>query len=186
MHIDTIPWTRISKELVAFVYRRVKDKSLAQDMVQDVYLKIHSNMGQLKDRDKMMSWIYQITRNVIADHFRAASKKLIPVSDLEDQKHPLNDCVETCLGEMLFELPDKYRQALELTEMQNLSQTQLAEQLSISYSGAKSRVQRARTILKGRMEERYNIKTDSYGNIVVCENKTPCSFPVPFNEMKSS
>ena len=179
--IETIPWAKTLKELTAFVYRRVKDKSLAQDIVQDVYLKIHSRIGQLKEGEKLMGWIYQITRNTIADHFRANSKRLSPVLAPEDQKHPLNDCVETCLGEMLFELPDKYREALELTEVQSLSQTELAERLNISYSGAKSRVQRARQILKERMEERYNIKADAYGNIVVCENKVRCNCSVPFN-----
>ncbi len=183
--IETIPWSKTSKELTEFVYRRVKDKSLAQDIVQDVFLKIHARVGQLKESDRMMGWIYQITRNAIVDHFRSASRQLIPFLNEGDDKHPLNDCVETCLMDMLAELPDKYREALELTEVQNLSQTDLATRLNISYSGAKSRVQRARVILKEKMEERYNIKADSYGNIVVCENKVPCNCPVPFNEIKS-
>ncbi|MEP6736578.1 MAG: sigma factor-like helix-turn-helix DNA-binding protein, partial [Chryseolinea sp.] len=72
-------------------------------------------------------------------------------------------------------LPDKYREAIELTELNNLSQTDLADKLKISYSGAKSRVQRARRMLKEKMEEQYQIKMDAYGNAIVCENRTPCN-----------
>jgi RNA polymerase sigma-70 factor (ECF subfamily) len=75
---------------------------------------------------------------------------------------------------MLVTLPEKYREALELTELKNMSQLQLAEALHISYSGAKSRVQRARQLLKEKMDKLYVIKMDAYGNVVVCENKVPC------------
>lgn len=183
--IHSIPWSKTSKELTAFVYRRVKDKSLAEDIVQDVYLKIHARIGQLKEDEKLLGWIYQITRHAIVDHFRSSSRKPIAILNEGDEQHPLNDCVETCLMDMLEQLPDKYREALELTEIRNLSQTDLAARLNISYSGAKSRVQRARVILKEKMEERYNIKADSYGNIVVCENKVPCNCPMPFNEIRN-
>ena len=78
---------------------------------------------------------------------------------------------------MLTTLPAKYREALELIELENLSQLDLAKRLNISYSGAKSRVQRARQMLKEKMDESYNIQLDKYGNVLVCENKTPCSCP---------
>ena len=86
----------------------------------------------------------------------------------------MKDCVISCLGEMLLTLPEKYRQAIELTELQNLSQTHLAEKLNISHSGAKSRVQRARQMLKDKMEAAYHIKMDRYGNVIVCEDRFPC------------
>jgi RNA polymerase sigma-70 factor (ECF subfamily) len=183
--LDTLSWAETSKALTAFVYRRVKDRSVAEDIVHDVYLKIHARIGQLKDTEKLMGWIYRITRNTITDYFRSNSKRPIEEMHWDDEKHPLNDCVETCLREMLGELPEKYREALELTEIRNVSQTELAARLKISYSGAKSRVQRARHLLKEMMEARYNIKADPYGNIIVCENKVPCNCPVPFEEMKS-
>jgi RNA polymerase sigma-70 factor (ECF subfamily) len=72
-------------------------------------------------------------------------------------------------------LPDTYRIPLELSETENLSQYEIAKQLNISYSGARSRVQRARNMLRKKFEALYFIKSDAYGNIIVCENRVPCS-----------
>jgi RNA polymerase sigma-70 factor (ECF subfamily) len=170
-----IPWSKTQQELKAFVFRRVKDKTLADDIVQEVFLKVHARLEQLKDTEKISGWIYQITRNTITDYFRQKSKT-ISADDLdwESEHQVFNDCVASCLQEMLLTLPEIYREALELAEMKDLSQTDLAQKLNISYSGAKSRVQRARQMLKEKMEESYRIKTDSYGNVIVCENRVPC------------
>ena len=185
MEITThIEWNKTQHELKRFVYKKVKDKALAEDIVQDVFLKVHNKLGQLKDTEKITGWIYQITRNVITDHFRSHSKP-IAMSDLdwESDHHAFNDCVATCLGEMLDTLPAKYQEALKLTEMENLSQTDLAARLNISYSGAKSRVQRARQMLKEKMDEQYVIKTDAYGNVIVCEDKIPCNCSSSLSEV---
>lgn len=173
---EAIVWTKTQQELKSFVYRKVKDKALAEDIVQDVFLKVHAKLGQLKDSEKVSSWIYQITRNTITDYYRSKSKSIL-FQDLDwDSDHQLlNDCVSGCLQEMLLTLPEKYREAIALTEIENLSQTNLAERLNISYSGAKSRVQRARQMLRDKMEEQYNIKMDAYGNVIVCENREACS-----------
>jgi RNA polymerase sigma-70 factor, ECF subfamily len=175
--MESVGWMQAQKELVSFVYRRVRDKSIAEDIVQDVFLKVYTRMDQLKDTEKLRSWMFQITRNEIADHYRNQGKEII-IDDLDwdDTSKPLNDCVTSCLQQMIATLPDKYREAFELSEIQNLSQIELAKKLSISYSGAKSRVQRARQMLRERMEERYAIKMDRYGNVTVCEDRA-CDCP---------
>jgi len=169
-------WTNTRQELKNFVYRKVKDNEVAEDIVQDVFLKVHFKLGQLKDSDKITGWIYQITRNAITDHFRSKSKGIPMIElDWETDNQVLNECVSSCLTEMLDTLPGKYKEALQLAEMESLSQIELATRLNISYSGAKSRVQRARQMLKDKMDEQFLIKTDSYGNVIVCENRVPCN-----------
>jgi RNA polymerase sigma-70 factor (ECF subfamily) len=159
-------------ELRAFVVKRVKDRALAEDIVQDVFLKVHLKITQLKDTDKLLGWIYQITRNTITDHFRKNQKQILPADlDWEADSNELNECVATCLKDLVTTLPEKYREAFQLSELDNLSQVQLATHLGISYSGAKSRVQRARQILKKKMDEVLVIKTDSYGNVIVCKDR---------------
>lgn len=169
-------WNEISSELRNFVYRKVKDRDVANDIVQEVFLKVQSKIAQLRETEKITAWIFQITRNTITDYFRAKSKALT-VADLqwESEAQELNDCVALCLNKLMYTLPEKYRDALVLTETRNVSQTALADHLGISYSGAKSRVQRARQMLKDKLHELYKIKTDSYGNILVCEDKTQCN-----------
>ena len=180
---EAITLTKTRQELKNFIYRRVKDKAVSDDIVQDVFLKVHMRLGQLNSPEKITGWMYQITRNAITDHFRSKSK-LINSHDLdwESDNQALTDCVSTCLGEMLDTLPKKYQEAIQLTEIQNLSQTDLAKKLNISYSGAKSRVQRARQMLKKKMDEQYMIKMDTYGNVTVCESRVPCSCKSPITE----
>ena len=167
--------TFFQNELLGYVIKRVKDKSLAEDIVHDVFLKVQAKAGQLRENDKMIGWIYRVAKNTIIDHFRFQSR-IVRSEDLdwEDDKTYLNQCVERCLTEKLTELPDKYREAIELSEVQGLSQLDLARQLNISYSGAKSRVQRARQLLKEMMEREYHVKLDNYGNVIRCENRLPC------------
>jgi RNA polymerase sigma-70 factor (ECF subfamily) len=168
-------WNQTQDKLKSFVFRYTKDKASAEDIVQDVFLKVHSRLGQLKESEKLAGWIFQIARNTITDYFRLKNKTINSSDvDWETESKPLNDCVSGCLRDMMTTLPDKYKTALELTEIKNVSQLELAKQLNISYSGAKSRVQRARQMLKEKMDEAYLIKFDSYGNVIVCEDKIPC------------
>jgi RNA polymerase sigma-70 factor (ECF subfamily) len=175
---ETLIWIHTQDKLKSFIFKHTKDREITEDIAQDVFLKVHSKIGQLKESDKLVAWIFQITRHTITDYFRNKAKTLTAHDiDWESENVSLNDCVSSCLSDMMATLPDKYREALELTELKNFSQVQLAKTLNISYSGAKSRVQRARQILKEKMDERYRIKMDSYGNVTVCENKIPCSCP---------
>lgn len=168
-------WTQIRDELTRFVYKRVKDKAVAEDIVHDVLLKIYAKAGQLKESDKILAWIYQVTRNTVNDYFRSQSRTLdVRELDFDSDPKDFNDCVAFCLSTLIKTLPQKYREALELTEHHNLSQLELADRLGLSYSGAKSRVQRARTLLKQKLHDLYHIKTDAYGNVLVCEDRLPC------------
>lgn len=172
MIYQTIDWTKVRSQLKGFVKKHVKDESIADDIVQDVYLKVQNNHSRLHSPEKMVSWIYTIAKNTMTDHFRKRSKEHTPLElDWDNDWQSLNECVTRCLQETMSTLPTKYREALQLADMQEVSQTELAERLNISYSGAKSRVQRARQMLKGKMDERYRIELDKYGNVLVCENR---------------
>lgn len=160
------------KELKGFVYKRIKDKALAEDIVHDVFLKVSKHSAQLKDSEKLSAWIYQITRNTIIDHYRKNSKSI--ERTLEDWEYPesnYNECAANCLQELIPSLPEKYRIPFQLADVEKLSQTALTERLGISYSGVKSRVQRARKMLKEKLHEMLIIETDAYGNVIVCEDR---------------
>lgn len=176
MHTTIVAtWNTLSKELVAFVNTRVKDEALAKDIVQDVFIKVYTRSHQLKETEKITAWIYQITRHAVADYFRQHARNVeTPVLSSENDYHVFNDCVAHCLNVLMATLPDKYRIPLQLAELEGLSQYEIAEQLAISYSGARTRVQRARKLLKEKMDALYHIQTDSYGNILVCEDRVPC------------
>jgi RNA polymerase sigma-70 factor (ECF subfamily) len=171
----SVSWDSLYSELLTFVYNKVRDRPASEDIVQDVFIKVHTKSSLLRESEKISAWIYQITRNAVADHFRKNARNISPSNvDWESGYHEFNDCVAHCLKVLMGTLPEKYRVPLELAEIENLSQYEVAEKLKITYSGARSRVQRARKMLKEKLDELYYIKTDSYGNIISCEDKRPC------------
>jgi RNA polymerase sigma-70 factor, ECF subfamily len=168
-------WNKVQNELKGFVYKRVKDKALTEDIVHDVLLKVQGKIQQLKETEKIFGWIYQITRNTITDHYRKTSK-VINAHDIDWESNPpnYNECVSGVIAELIPTLPEKYRVPLEMTELQNISQLEVAEKLNLSYTAAKSRIQRARQMLRAKIDEVLIVKTDGYGNVVLCKDRGSC------------
>jgi RNA polymerase sigma-70 factor (ECF subfamily) len=131
----------------------------------------------LKDNEKIKPWLYQIARNTMTDHFRK-QKFSVDADDIdipmENEVPKANEQFSGCVQPHINKLPSIYKEALTKTEFQNYSQLQLAEELNISYSGAKSRVQRAKELLKKYFKECCNISTDRYGNVLNFEAKHEC------------
>ncbi|AZQ62946.1 sigma-70 family RNA polymerase sigma factor [Flammeovirga pectinis] len=167
-------WNQMNDRLVNFVKGKTKDEELSKDIVQEVFLKVFSKIDTLKDKDKLVSWIYQITRNEIVSHFRQ-NKFEIPSDDFfqekEFEEEDLKSEVIEYMHPMIGTLPPKYREALILSDIENMPQKELAKRLQISYSGAKSRVQRGRQMLRATYDKCCNITTDKYGEILECKPK---------------
>ena len=175
MAAAVLNWENVQSELKGFVYKRVRDRALTEDIVHDVFLKVQSKIHQVKESDKLFGWIYQITRNTITDHYRRNSKTVNPKDiDWESSPPNFNDCVSNAINELIPTLPDMYRIPLEMTEIENLSQLEVAEKLNLNYTTAKARVQRARQILKDKLDEILIVKTDGYGNVILCQDRGPC------------
>jgi RNA polymerase sigma-70 factor (ECF subfamily) len=165
-------WEAFHTPLQQFIRRRVSDEDTAEDVLQEVFLKIHQQMGTLRDVKKLESWIYQVTRNAIIDVYRGKrpTTTLEAAQSLElPEELPDDDVVSEllpCVRAMVRSLPELDRQALVLTEYQGLTQRELAERLGLSFSGAKSRVQRAREKLKQQLLECCHFELDRRGHIL--------------------
>jgi RNA polymerase sigma-70 factor (ECF subfamily) len=156
--------------LKAFIQSRVADEDDADDLLQEVFIRIHTRLCSLRDLSKLESWIYQITRNAIIDHYRSRRpgvelSESIPSEDELDEDDP-DAVLALSLTGMVDELPDTYRDALLLTEYQGLNQRQMADRLGISFSGAKSRVQRARRMLRDMLLTCCHFELDRRGAII--------------------
>src|SRR5436190_9128211 len=83
-------WTRLNSDLRRFIRRRVSDDHVADDLLQETFMRIHRNLGTLHDADRLAAWVYQIARNVINDHHRQAAKQTValagdPVDEVDDR-----------------------------------------------------------------------------------------------------
>lgn len=171
MAIDTEAiWKDFDAKLRRFILRRVSNEADAEDILQEVYLKIHTHLHTLRDDNKIHSWIFQIVRNVIVDYYRS-KEQTVEISESLTLPEGLegNDVVRelapSLLG-MISCLPKKYRYALYLTEYRGFTQKELAEYFNISLSGAKSRVQRAREKVKELLLECCHFDFDRQGRII--------------------
>jgi RNA polymerase sigma-70 factor (ECF subfamily) len=170
-------WQEFNVGLKQFILKRIPDEQSADDILQEVFLKIHTGIGGLRDREKLPAWVYQIARNAIYDYYREerTSVELAEVPYLPDD--PYDDVVAElapCIRHMVESLPARYRQALILTEYEGLSQKALSEQLGLSFSGAKSRVQRARQQIKQMLLDCCHFQFDSAGRIIDYQPKCAC------------
>ncbi len=171
-------WDTFHVQLKHFILKYIHDEVVAEDILQDVFLKIHMHIMTLKDERKLQSWLYQITRHTIYDYYRT-QKNMIALPDAFDlPEEPTQEDVEQtllpCLKDMVERLPEPYREALILTEYVGLSQKQLAERQNLSLPGAKSRVQRARVKLKQMLLECCHFILDRRGNVIEYHPKSEC------------
>jgi RNA polymerase sigma-70 factor (ECF subfamily) len=170
-------WTDHHKQLQGFILAKVNSEDACNDILQDVFMRIHLNLHKLEKPERIQQWVFQISRNAINDHFR--KQKLfanVEDVDLEDPSLGLNSNGKfaKCMSSFIKDLPKKYQEAITKVEIENMSQLNFAKQLNISYSGAKSRVQRAKELLKSYFLECCNVNTDKYGNIISLKGPSKC------------
>ena len=158
-------------ELYRFVLKRVGDSAAAEDIVQEVWLKAYARQASLRHVSKLRPWLYQITRNAIVDHYRA-HKSSVTVPDewlphsAPAEDHRAQEELARCLVPLLDQLPAIYRQALQLTEFEGVTQREVASRLGLSLSGAKSRVQRGRQMLREVLVTCCWVELDRRGGVV--------------------
>jgi len=145
-------WDRFRDGLLGFLRRRVRDDHAAEDLLQEVFLRIHRGLPALKDDQRVGPWVYRIARNAVTDHHR---RKRPPTADVTDHEPAAPDAPESidprlaeCLRAMLQRLPAEQRDAVRRVDLEGEPQTHYAQTEALSPSGAKSRVQRGRRLLK--------------------------------------
>ena len=170
-------WRAFNQQLLGFIMARVNSKETAEDILQEVFIKIHKGVGTLKDHSKIESWIYQITRNSIIDHYRKrniTTQALHMDAALPEEMDTSTIDITECLKPFILQLPEKYKDILWKATYENVSQTEYAQKNSLTYSTVKSRIQRARKHLNALFNQCCKVEADKYGNIMAVDEEN-CS-----------
>ena len=176
MCIESI-WEEFNKPLRSFIQRRIKNEQDVDDILQNVFYKIHSSISSLRDTEKIHAWVYRIARNTIADFYRSQKYEegIVALSEdilsETDDELTANHEIAQCVKAMINYLPEKYKQAILLTEFEHLTQKELGERMGLSVSGGKSRVQRARAKLKEMLLGCCQLEFDRLGNVIDYQHK---------------
>lgn len=165
-----------------YIYIKV-NKNDAEDLIQDVILKIVNSYTENKSVKNLKSWLYSVTNNTIADYYRKKYKEVENISS-----EILQDNIEKKLSAddfiipMIHLLDEKYSQILLMNDIEQLSQKEIAQKTDLSISAVKSRVLRARKMLRDLFLECCIMEFDKNKNIVSCEIKPSCT---PLKEIEN-
>jgi RNA polymerase sigma-70 factor (ECF subfamily) len=170
-------------EIFAYIRGKLGDSATADDLTQETFVKVGNALAKGTEPEHFRGWLFQIARNTVID-FLKKTPKFVPfeeshaVSKGEDP-NPVDDEFRKRLFSYALNaietLPTEDREALMLTEMDGLSREELASELGISLSAAKSRVHRARAKLRKTVEECCRLVTDPYGRVIDWKKRgTPC------------
>ena len=163
-------WEELGAKIKSFVQKRVNDEQTVEDLVQETFVRIHKKLDNVDESQRITSWVFQIARNLVIDHYRSTARKADAIADelevTSDEQQNINEMVMGWLPKMIAHLPENYREAVELYELEGMPQQQIADKLKISLSGAKSRVQRGREKLKELLFECCSFEKDRRGNVI--------------------
>lgn len=148
--------TRVLR-LVTFL---VKDRSLAEDITQDVFVKVYRNLPRFREQSSIHTWLYRIAVNECKGYLRSwAFRHILPRSwirgdtDISTERIVLDQAERDQLVQQVLCLPPMYRQVIALHYYADLSIGEVADVLSVSEGTVRTRLHRARQQLKQRMGE---------------------------------
>lgn len=163
----------------------------AEDLAQEVFLRIDRALKTFRGDSKVSTWVYQIATNAALDkmrspHFREKHKKILPIEAIEgnpedkhlfwveetvstDQKVILKE-MNGCIREIIETLPGDYRSAIVLSELEGLKNQEIAEVLGVSLQTVKIRLHRGRALLKKELSTACVFYRDER-NEFVCDRK---------------
>lgn len=174
-------YTQFHQILLGFIKSKVNNHQDAEDLLQNVFIKIASRLNGLERKEKLQSWIYTIARNSIIDYYRTnANKKSLSIEQHIEETFTEEEYIDTtkgldcCLINFVNQLPEEYREIIVDVEMKGIKQKDLAEKYNLAYPSVRSRVQRGREKLKQILLECCHVKWDNRGNILDVVSKSAC------------
>ena len=174
-------YTQFHQVLFGFVKSKVNNHQDAEDIVQNVFIKVANGVNDLNRKEKLQSWIYAIARNSITDYYRAsAHKKSLSFEEnitdnfTDEEYNDTTKGLDCCLIDFVNQLPEEYREIIIDVEMKGIKQKDLAEKYNLAYPSIRSRVQRGREKLKQILLECCHIKWDNRGNILDVVSRPAC------------
>ena len=166
---------RYQKRVYGFIFSKVKDADLADDVFQDTFVKVIKNLrlGKYKDHGRFLSWVMRIAHNIIMDHYRKINRlpkydskheDLDLLAQLIEKSNSIEELIietqiHADLSILIDELPRTQREVLRMRLFQEMSFKDIGEQTGVSINTALGRMRYAILNLRKLIEERNLIFT---------------------------
>jgi RNA polymerase sigma-70 factor (ECF subfamily) len=160
-----------------FILALVRDESVADDLIQETFIRIQEKLDSIRDASKISSWIFRVAYRLCQDHFRSLKKSsaeeeihegLVNLQETSIQKKLEQDEMSRCVQDQLNLLPDSMRSVLIFADVMDFSHQEIADILGLTVENAKVRLHRARKKLKAILEEKCTFEVDER-NVLICE-----------------
>ncbi len=163
-------WEEFSGRIRAHLLKKLRRKDDADDLMQEIFIKIYAHVGHLRERTKLSSWIYAMVENTLNDYYRKNGRREMKFDEGKEYTKTANvedplEGITGCLNAFIDRLPTKYRDPLVLSDLEGMKQKDIAERMHLSYSGLKSRVQRGREMIREMFVECCKLSIDEKGII---------------------
>ena len=176
-------WSHLRAHVRGMLGSRLASPADADDVVQDVLLRVFRNTSSLRDEERFGAWLAVMVRNAVADQLRARQRQPIAPPDAgervqdpapapDEAEQTARSRVVAALRPFAERLPAIYREVIILSELDDVPHAEIARRLDISISGVKSRVQRGREQLRKMLTDCCQIALDARHTIVDCVPKT--------------
>jgi RNA polymerase sigma factor, sigma-70 family len=150
-------------DVLKIAYLYLKDKHLAEDAFQEVFIKVYKNFNKFKKNSSEKTWIMSITMNTCRDILRISwFKKVLMLKDIDDNSllhtyenidnKVINKIEHEELLKEVMNLPSKYKEPVLLYYYEELSTVDISKMLKIPEGTVRNRLFRARTILKSNID----------------------------------
>ncbi len=171
-------WNKHQGHLLNFIKNNIDEALIAEDILQEVSIKLLDNINRKTEIENYKNWLFQVTRNTIADYYRKNKKHSELSLNQSESNTNSSACVCDLSGFVIKTyLPKKYSQALYLSDIQQKPQQEIAEILDLSLTATKSRIQRGRKKLKELIGECIDIFYNKKGQVSDFQLKDNCELP---------
>lgn len=169
-------WGQHESELRGFLVRRLNNQEVAEDLLQDTFVKAIAEGSRFCELDNPRAWLYRVARNILVDHLRRKNRFIDDLPDHLPYEAPITAAVDDlsqCLPRALDALAGKDAEAITLCDLEGMNQADYAKLIGISVPGAKSRVQRARARLKQQLKTACQVRFDESGSVCCFTPREP-------------
>lgn len=169
-------WISYKDALRNYILKLVKDEDTANEISHEVLMKVYSSCCSGRPIRNIRSWLFQIAYNTCMDHFKKTGKTVeLQKEVVEEEDHKPYEGVGEFVRPLLQLLPKKYAAPLELSDLEGLKQQEVADKLGLSLTATKTRIQRARKLLKDQITDCFHVEVDKNGQLTAFEVKGTCA-----------
>lgn len=187
-------WQDLERQLRPYVARRLASPGDVEDVLQEIFVRIHRGLSALRDGESFGGWVYRIARSCIADAARARARRPLDLvgetpemaAPSDDESDDLERALGGCVALFVARLPAPYREAVTLTELEGLTQKEAAEMLGVTLAAMKSRALRGREKIREMFEECCRISVDCRGRVTACEPRALADVPADCRDSASA